>query len=63
MRYFVCFRIDSAVQSELLAVQADHLFVDRELIRSDRQNQLLIGFVYSLMDHDVTPFDSNSSKN
>ena len=37
---FVRLRIDSAVQPEFVAMQADHLFVDRELIRTDRRNRL-----------------------
>jgi len=35
MEDFVRFGIDSTVQPELLAVEADHLLVDRELIRTD----------------------------
>jgi hypothetical protein len=37
---FVGVGIDSAIQPKLLAVQANHLLVDRELIRSDRRNRL-----------------------
>ena len=33
-------RIDSAVQPELLAVETDHLLVNRELIRSDCRHRL-----------------------
>jgi hypothetical protein len=36
----VRFRIDSAAQPELFAVQADHRLVDRELIRRQRRNGL-----------------------
>jgi hypothetical protein len=35
MKNFVCIRINCAVQPELLAVKADHLFVNRELILGD----------------------------
>jgi hypothetical protein len=34
------FRIDSAVQPVVVAVDADHLLVNYELIRSDRRNGL-----------------------
>ena len=40
MQDFIRFRIDSAVQPKLLSVEADHLLVDRELIRGHRRNWL-----------------------
>jgi len=33
-------RIDGTVQSKLLAVEANHLLVDRKLIRGDRRSGL-----------------------
>jgi len=37
---FIGMRVDSAVQPELLTIDADHPFVDRELIHSDRRDEL-----------------------
>jgi hypothetical protein len=51
-------RINSAVQPELLAMQADYLLVNRKLIRSDRRDRLQICLVNPLVDRHVTPIDS-----
>jgi hypothetical protein len=51
-------RIDSSVQPELLAVEANHLLVDRGLIRGHRRGGLYLCFVHPVVDRDVTPIDS-----
>jgi len=40
MKDFVGIWINRAVQPELLAVEADHLFINRELIRRNRRDRL-----------------------
>ena len=40
LQYFVCLRIDSTTQPVVVAVDADHFLVNRELIRTYRRNRL-----------------------
>jgi len=49
--------INRTVLPELLAVEADHLLVNRELILGDGRYRLYVGLMNPVMDSDVTPID------
>jgi hypothetical protein len=58
VKNFVRIRINRAVQPELLTVETDHRFVNRELIHRDGRDRLSIGFMNPVVDSDVTPIYS-----
>jgi len=60
MEDFVGIRIDRLVQPELLTVEADHLFINRELIRGDCRDRLQISLMNPVMNSDMTPIDPKS---
>lgn len=45
---FVRLRIDNTLEPELLSMKADHFLINRELIRSHRQERLEIGVMNQL---------------
>ena len=57
MKNFVGFPMNSIVQPVLVAVQTDHLPVDREMTRTHCRKRLKIGVVYPLVDCNMTAID------
>lgn len=54
--------VNRAVQLELLIMEVDHLFVNRELSRSDRRDRLHSGLMDPIINSNITPIDPEFSE-